>query len=389
MPTPLDDSLYPSKDPNWPRGIHIQPVASWGQRRAFIKFPWKVYKDDPLWVPPLIGQQKAFLNPQKNPFYDHAQVQLFLALKDGLVAGRIAAVVNEAHNEFHGEKTGFFGFFECVNDYSVAQKLLDAARDWLRQRGMEIMRGPANFSSNDEWGMLVDGFDLSPVLMMTYNPRYYLDFMDRYGLAKARDLYAYRMFSKDGIPDRLRRMAEKIQQRESLTIRPINMKDFDGELTRIKAVYNQAWSRNWGFVPMTDREFDHLAKTLKPLVVPELVLLAEVNGEPAGFSLTLPDYNQALKHVNGRLFPFGLIRLWWHSRKIDCARIMVMGVVPKYQKRGIDAIFYIRTWDAGTARGITWGEMSWILEDNMMMRRAMEMMGGKIYKTYRIYEMRI
>ncbi len=371
------------------QSIHIQPVSSRGQLRAFIKFPWQIYKNDPLWVPPLIGQQKEYFNPRKNPFYDHAKTQLFLALTDGHLAGRIAAVVNEAHNDFHQEKTGFFGFFECLESFSVAGKLLDAARDWLRQQGMETMRGPANFSSNDEWGMLVDGFDSSPVLMMTYNPRYYLDLMDRYGLVKVKDLYAYRMFSREGTSDRLRRMAEKIQQREGLTIRPINMKDFNGELKRIKTVYNQAWSKNWGFVPMTDAEFEHLAKTIKPLVAPELVLLAEADGQPAGFSLTLPDYNQALKKINGRLFPLGLIKLWWHSRKIDCARNLVMGVVPKYQKRGIDAVFYIKSFDACLARGITRGEMSWVLEDNLLMNRAMKIMGGKLYKTYRIYEMRI
>jgi len=249
------------------------------------------------------------------------------------------------------------------------------------------MRGPANFSSNDEWGMLVEGFDSSPTLMMTYNPRYYLNFMDRYGLVKAKDLYAYQALTAPNPPQRLRRMAEKVQQREGLTIRPLNMKDFVGEVQRIRAIYNQAWSKNWGFVPMTDREFDHLAKNLRPLVVPELIFMAEVNGEPAGFSLTLPDYNQALKRINGRLFPFGLIKLWWYSRKIDGVRTMVMGVVPKYQKRGIDALFYIKTWDAGIARGATWGEMSWVLEDNELMKRALEMLGARIYRRYRIYEM--
>jgi len=389
MPIALDNSLYPPAIEKGQAQIQLLPVTSRGQLREFIKLPWKIYRDDPLWVPPLISQQKEYLNPVKNPFYDHARVQLFLARRGDRSVGRIAAVVNEAHNQFHNEQTGFFGFFECVNDHAVAKQLLDGARDWLREQGMQTMRGPANFSSNDEWGMLVKGFDMSPVLMMSYNLPYYPEFMDCYGLAKARDLFAYRMFSKDGISDRLRSMAEKIQKKGGLIIRPINMKDFDAELKRIKEVYNNAWVKNWGFVPMTDAEFDHLAKQLKPLIVPELVLLAEVNDQPAGFSLTLPDYNQALKHVNGRLFPLGLIKLWWRSRKIDCARIMVMGVVHKYQKRGIDAIFYIKTFDVGTARGYTWGEMSWVLEDNEMMIRALEMLGAKAYKTYRIYEMEI
>ena len=389
MPIPLNDDLYPYNRAIHLPSLRVWPVNSPAQLRRFIKFPWKVYADDPLWVPPLIGQQKAYFNPKKNPFYDHARVQLFLAWRGDQVLGRIAAVVNQADNEFHGEKTGFFGFFDCLPDYEIARRLLDAARFWLQDQGMETMRGPANFSSNDEWGMLVDSFDLSPVLMMTYNPDYYPRLVERYGLTKARDLYAYRMITKDGISDRLRRLSEKIQQREGLTVRPIDMKDFDNELKRIKAVYNDAWSRNWGFVPMTEAEFDHLAKQLKPLIVPELVLMAEVNGKPAGFSLTLPDYNQALKHVNGRLFPFGLLKLWWLSRKIDCSRTLVMGVIKEYQKRGIDAVFYIRSYDAGLVKGIKWGELSWILEDNEMMKRAMELMGGKVYKTYRIYEMKI
>ena len=389
MPIQLTDILHP---PNMHMGlpeIQIQPVSSRGQLREFIKLPWKIYRDDPHWVPPLIRQLKETFNSRKNPFYDHADVQLFLAHRGDQIVGRIAAVVNDAHNQFHEERTGFFGFFESVNDEDVAQKLLETARDWLREKGMETLRGPANFSSNDEWGMLIRGFDSSPVLMMPYNPPYYPELIERYGLAKAKDLYAYRMLKEQGIPERLRRMAAKIEQKEGLTIRPIDMRDFANELKRIKQVYNNAWSKNWGFVPMNEAEFDHLAKQLKPLVVPELVLMAEVDEQPAGFSLALPDYNQALKKVNGRMFPFGLIKLWWHSRKIDCARIMVMGVIHEYQKRGIDAIFYIRTFDAGTARGYTWGEMSWILEDNEMMKRAMETMGGKIYKTYRIYEMKI
>ena len=387
MPIPLSDDLYPYNLRKNPPEVHIRPVTTRVLRRTFIKFPWKIYRDDPLWAPPLISQLKETFDRRKNPFYDHADVQLFLALRGDLPVGRIAAVINHAHNDFHDERTGFFGFFECVNDQSAAGKLLGAARDWLRQRGMETLRGPASFSSNDEWGLLVQGFDSSPVLMMPYNPPYYPELLERCGLAKAKDLYAYRMLIEEGLPDRLRRMAAKIEQKEGLTIRPIDMKNFDQELKRIKVIYNNAWSKNWGFVPMTEAEFDHLAKQLKPLVVPELVLFAEVDGRPAGFSLTLPDYNQALKHLNGRLFPFGIFKLLWHSRKIDHPRILVMGVIHEYQRRGIDAVFYVRTWDAGKKRGYTWGEMSWILEDNEMMKRAMELMGGKVYKTYRIYEM--
>jgi len=369
--------------------IQIQKVEGKKALKDFIKLPWKIYEEDPHWVPPLIKERKDFFNPKKNPFYRHSQIQLFLAIKSGKPVGRISALINHNHNRFHEEKTGFFGFFEAQPQYPIAQNLLDQARSWLKARGMEVMRGPMNFSTNDECGILVEGFDSSPMIMMPYNPSCYQKFMENYGLKKAKDLYAYLIDHSQQPPERMRKVAERVKEKEGLHIRQINLKRFEEEIKLVKQIYNQAWSKNWGFVPMTDDEFNHLAKDLKRFMVPELVLIAEVNGEPAGFSMALPDYNQALKRINGRLFPWGLFKLLWYSRRIDATRVLTMGVVHKYQKRGIDLIFYLETFDRGVKKGYKRGELSWILEDNLLMNRALNDLGARIYKRYRIYEIKL
>ncbi|MGB2805112.1 MAG: N-acetyltransferase [Candidatus Zixiibacteriota bacterium] len=357
----------------------------------FIKLPWQIYKDDPHWVAPLLVERKAFLDKEKNPFFKHAEVVFYLAQRDGKTVGRIAGIVNQNHIEYHKEKAGFFGFFECVKDFEVAKALLDKVREWLKSKGMEIMRGPANFSSNEEWGFLLEGFDSRPVIMMTYNPPYYLDFVARYGMIKAKDLYAYFMDETSPPPDRLVRMADNIRKRQNVKIRNINMKEFQKEIKLIKQIYNSAWSKNWGFVPMTDEEFDHLAKNLKQIVDPHMIFIAEVDGRPAGFSLALPDFNQVLARLNGRLFPFGILKLLWHSKirnKIDGVRVITMGVTPEFQKRGIDTVFYVQSYNVGVKRGYTWAEMSWVLEDNTLMNRVLKLLGAKLYKKYRIFEIK-
>jgi len=358
----------------------------------FIKFPWKIHKNDKNWVPPLIGERKDFFNEDKNPFFKHAEVIFYLAKKNAEMVGRIAGIVNHNHIEFQNEKAGFFGFFECVEDYEVARVLLDTVRNWLKSKGMEIMRGPANFSSNEEWGMLLDGFDSPPVFMMTYNPKYYLDFMERYGMRKAKDLYAYFIDKSSPPPQRVVKMAENIKQKGGINIHSVDMKDLKTEVEKIKTVYNSAWFQNWGFVPMTDEEFDHMVGGLKKIVDPHLVFIAEVDGKPAGFSLAVPDVNQVLHRINGRLFPFGLFRLLWHSKikdKIDGVRIITMGVSPEFQKKGIDTVFYVETFKVGVQRGYSWAEMSWVLEDNVKMNRILDLLGAKLYKKYRIYEIEI
>lgn len=358
----------------------------------FIKLPWKIYKDDKNWVPPLISERKEFLDKRKNPFFKHAEVVFYLAKKHGKVVGRIAGIVNRNHIEFQKEKVGFFGFFECVEDYKVAKILLDGVKNWLKSKGMEIMRGPANFSSNEEWGMLLEGFDSPPVFMMTYNPKYYLDFMEKYGMEKARDLYAYFIDKNFPPPERVVKMAASIKQKENIKLHSVDMKNLENEAEKIKAIYNSAWSPNWGFVPMTDEEFDHMVKGLKQIVDPYLVFIAEVDGKPAGFSLALPDVNLVLHKINGRLFPFGLLKLLWHTKiknKINGVRIITMGVVPEFQKRGIDTVFYVETYNVGVKRGYTWAELSWVLEDNLKMNRILELLGARLYKKYRIYEINI
>jgi len=254
------------------------------------------------------------------------------------------------------------------------------------------MVGPANFSTNHEVGMLIEGYDSPPFLMMTYNQPYYNDFVERFGLKKAKDLIAYRIDRQADIDPRLRRVAERVRTKEGVVFRSLNIKDFDAEVERLNDVYNQAWSKNWGFVPMSREEFRHMAKDMKQIVDPDLVFIAEVDGKPVGFSLTLPNINQALIFTDGRLFPTGLIKLLWHTKvknKIDSVRIITMGIVPEYQKRGLDTLFYLETFDVGSSKGYRWAEMSWVLEDNVLMAKAIEYMGGEAYKTYRMYEMRV
>lgn len=370
--------------------MKIRQVQSKKDLSNFIKFPWKIYKNDPFWVPPLISERKDFFNPQKNPFFKHSEVVFYLAEKDGETAGRICGILNRNHISFHQEKAGFFGFFECVKDFEVAKSLLDEAKVWLKSKGMEIMRGPMNFSTNDELGFLLEGFDSPPVFMMTYNPPYYLDLMEKYGMQKAKDLFAYYFDKTYKPPDRVVRMGERIVNKQDVRVRCINPKNFEQEIQKIKRIYNSAWSKNWGFVPMTDEEFDHLAKNLKMIVDPYMVFIAEVDGEPAGFSLALPDLNLVLKRLNGKFFPFGLLKLLWHTKvrkTIDGVRILTMGVIPEYQKRGIDNVFYLRTIRDGIKRGYRWAEMSWVLEDNLLMNRVLKILGARLYKKYRIYEM--
>jgi len=372
--------------------LKIKKVQTKKELLDFIKFPWKIYKDDPNWVPPLISERKEFFDPGKNPFFKHSNVEFFLAKRNSEIVGRVCGIVNHNHIEFHNEKAGFFGFFECMNDFEVAELLLDTVRDWLKSEGMEIMRGPANFSTNEEVAFLLEGFDSPPVFMMSYNPKYYLELMEKYGMKKAKDLYAWYLDKDIKILERVARIAGKIEKKEKLKVRTINLKDFKNEVKRIKKIYNSAWSRNWGFVPMTDEEFDHLRKKLKPIVDPQMVFIAEIFGEPVGFCLALPNVNPVLKKLNGRLFPVGILKLLWYTKIkniVNGARIITLGVVDTHRKKGIETLFYLRAIKDGIKRGYNWGELSWVLEDNVLMNKALETLGAKLYKKYRIYEIMI
>ncbi len=370
--------------------IKISTVNSKKDLIRFIKFPWKIYQSDPNWVPPLLMDKKKILNKQKNPFFKHAEAEYFLAEKDGELVGRIAAIKNDLHNKYHNDNVGFFGFFECIKDQETANKLFDTAKDWLKAKDFDKMRGPANPSSNDEYAMLIEGFDDPPRLLMTYNPEYYLQLCDNYGFRKAKDLFAYKLENKKVMDsDKLRRVAEIAQKRSGIKITHLDMKNFKSELEKVKYVYNKAWAPNWGFVPMTDEEIDAMAKDLKPLVEPSLVLFGEINGQLIGFALVMLDYNYIFKSINGKLFPFGFIKLFTEKKKIKWGRIITLGIIPEYQKRGLDAVFYWEIVNRAHAIGIDLGEASWILEDNEMMNRGAEVMNGVVYKKYRVYEKNI
>ncbi len=370
--------------------VQIIEVNSARDMNRFIKFPFKLYKHDRNWVPPLISERKSFFDKKKNPFFRYARVKYFLARKDGRIAGRIASIVNYNHNRFHEDKVGFFGFFECIDDYEVASVLFRVALIELKREGLTVMRGPANFSTNYEVGFIIDDFDAPPVINMPYNPKYYIDFAEKFGFKKAKDLYAFKMTRADRPPERLVRIVEKIRQKEGINVRTINLKKFKDELKVVNKIYNNAWSKNWGFIPLPDDEFLHIAKDMKDIVDPDLVFIAEVDGDPIGFSMALPNIYQILPYAKGRLFPFGIFRLLWHSKiknKINSVRIITMGIEHKYQKRGIDNIFYLETFNRGYEKGYEWGEISWVLEDNTLMTRVAELLGAKRYRTYRIYDL--
>lgn len=376
--------------------VRIVPVETEEQRRAFVRFPWRLYRNDPYWVPPIFGDRLKLLTPGRHPFYEHARLQLFLAMAGQEVVGTIGATINHRHNEVHGDSVGFFGFFEVIKDYAVADALFDAASNWLRDQGMTAIRGPENPSQNEECGLLVDGFDMPPVVMMTYNPRYYQEFIERAGFQKAQDLYAWDIrtdifdYNVQKLPAKFLRVAEQARQREGLVVRKIDLKQFDQEVERAKVIYNSAWEKNWGFVPMTDHEIEHLGQELKMILDPDLVYLAEVDGRPVGISLGIPDVNQALLKArpqpNTWSLPLTLIKFLWYRRRIDTFRLMIMGVVPEYRTLGIDAVFYVETAREAFRKGYRRCEMSWILESNEMMNRIIERLGGRIYKTYRLYE---
>lgn len=373
-------------------GIDVIEVETPQQLKSFIMLPFRLYKEEPNWVPPLISERKQFFDKSKNPFYRGAKTKLFLALKEGEVVGRIATCVNFYHNEFHMEKVGFFGFFESIDDFEVASKLFKVAMITLKSEGMEKMRGPTNFSTNHEIGFLIEGFDKPPTVMNPYNKPYLPKLAEKFGLKKIMDLNAYLITRETPISDRQVALVNRIKERNKIQIRSVNLSKFDEEVRLINKIYNQAWERNWGFVPMPEDEFFYMAKELKQLVEEDLVMIAYVNGEPAAFSMAVPDINQVLIGLNGRLFPFGILKVIWNTkirRKITGVRMLTMGVIPKFQKRGIDNIFYVDTYLKGVERGYHWAELSWILETNELMCRAAENMGAKLYKKYRLVEMPI
>ena len=377
--------------------IEVVECATPKQRDEFIFFQWVPYKGNQYWCPPLISERREFYDPARHPFHQHADVAMFLAKRGGQTVGTIYATDNRAHNEFQHENVGMFGGFECLNDQAVADALFDRAAEWLKARGRSAIRGPFNFSTNEECGLLIDAFDDSPRLMMTYNPPYYRELIERAGFTKAMDMYAYlkdvsQLRSMDAFPEKLRRVTEKAMQHRQITIRKIDMKHFEEEVDRVKAIYNSAWARNWGFVPMTEAEFDHLAKGLKQILDPDLIFIVEAKGEPVGFGLTIPDVNEPLR----RAYPRPGVPEWWTLMKffynmkfrkvMKYIRVLVLGVLAEYRVTGIDGMLYVKSAEEAIKKGYYLGESSWILENNYPMRNALEKIDSVIYKTYRIYE---
>lgn len=375
--------------------LEIERVETKKQLKEFIKVAWDVYKDDPNWVPWLYFERLEFFDKSKNPFFEHAEADYFIARRDGRAVGNITAILNHRHNEFQEENIAHFGTFEVMNDPEAAASLLDTACNWAKERGTDKILGPANFSSNDEYGLLVDGFDSPPVVLMPYNPEYYVDFIEAAGFTKAMNLLAWNnnIFDRmkpGGLPEKLIRIVNKVPDRYGLTIRTINMKDWDNEIEHLKKIYNSAWEKNWGFVPMTDAEIDHLADSLKMIIDPAIVFFVEKDGEVVGFSLSLPDVNQVLHKI--RPGPsvvssyLGAARLMLNKRKTNRLRVFALGVLEGYRAKGVDALMYYYTTKAGVENGYEWAEASWILENNEAMNRPIKAFESEIYKRYRIYE---
>lgn len=368
--------------------IEIFNVKSSRDRAAFIRFPWRIYKNDPAWVPPLILERKEFLNRKRHPFYQHGDAQLFLARQNGEVVGRIMASDDPNYNSLHELNVGCFGLFECIDDRAVAAALLQAAIGWVRKKGRTEIMGPIDYSTNYVCALLIDGFQHPPTILTSHNPPYYAGLIEGCGFTKAKDWYAW-WFSEFPEPaERLRKIAAARARKQGVSIRPINLKDVAGEGQRIRAIYNQAWKKNWGFVPFTEAEILHMAKEMKPLINPQTTLIAEIAGEPVGFVLSVPDINVAFRHINGRLtwfgLPIGLLKLLYYRTKIRTGRLVALGVVEKYRRAGIAEMLVLQVMEESFKRGFT-GELSMTLEDNVMVNRFIEAMGAARYKTFRIY----
>lgn len=372
--------------------VRIIQVSSKQDLKRFIDFPHDLYEGDKNYVPELFIAQRDMLTDGKHPSLKHIHLQLFLAEKNGQIEGRIAAIHNKNHVAFTNEASGFFGFFDVVENYDTAKRLLDEAVKWISSKGLKGIIGPVNFSTNDPCGLLIDGFDLPPQVMMTYNKSYYQFFIEKYGFEKRMDLFSY-WFDKDTIPKRVLTLAKNIEQRlnkNGITIRAVNLKNFKEEVKSIKRIYNEAWDKNWGFVPFTDEEFDYVAKDMKLILDKDFVHVAEKNNEVIGFSLALPNINEVQKNVKrGRLLPSGIFKLLLNKSKIKTVRVITLGVLNDYRMQGIEACFYTKINESVNKKGFIGGEASWILENNEMMNRELQNIGSKIYKTHRLYTMQL
>jgi len=369
--------------------MQIVQVTTRKQKRQFIDFPHDLYEGDPNYVPAIYLDQQQVMNPKKNPFFKHSKADLFLAIREGKIVGRIAAIRNNNYNKFANEQVGYFGFFDVIDDFSVAEALVQKAIDWVKEEGLTAIYGPTNFTTNETAGVLVDGFDRPPVVWMTYNKPYYGEFLKRLGFGKRMDLYAYQLPTKE-VSQKSLDLSARIEERlkrKGITIRQVNMKKFKEEIEEVRSIYMDAWADNWGFVPPTKEEFDDLALGLKMIIIPEVVYVAEHEGKKIGFFLCLPDINQIMiKQKRGRILPFGALKLLFRKKTANILRVLLLGVIPEYRKMGIEGVFYAKSIRYAKTHNIEFGEGSWVLENNEMMNAGMVNMGGHIYKTYRIYQ---
>ncbi len=370
--------------------IRVTNVKDKKELNEFISFPYSLYSKDANYVPELRIMQKETLDKKKNPFFEHADAEYFIAKNDNNeIVGRIGAITNQVYVDHWKENYGFFGFFEAINDKEVVKALFDSAIKWLKEKGVDGFYGPVNPSTNDTCGTLIEGFDTPPYLMMVHNKEYYNSLLLDYGLTKKMDLISYELF-EDKLPERMITLSEKIEERlksQGITIRQVDFKKMSEEAPKLRYIYNKAWENNWGFMPMTEVEFNNLAKELKMITSPELVYIVEDKGEPVAFAASLPNVNEIfIKIRDGRLFPFNFLKLIRFKKKIQSMRVLTLGIIEKYRKTGIDACLYVKTTKGGSKLGYHQGEASWILETNVPMNRALEMMNGKPYKKYRIYQ---
>ena len=369
--------------------IQVLPVRNRRERNAFIQFPWRIYQNDPAWVPPLIIERKAFLDRKRHPFYQHGDAALFLAKQNGEIVGRIMVSDDPNYNALHQSNVGCFGLFESIDDVDVAAALFDTGMEWLRRRGRSEIMGPIDYSTNYVCGLLIDGFQHPPTVLTAHNPPYYARLIEACGFEKVKDWYAW-WFEPNNAPiSRLRRLVDARARKTSVKIRPIDLRRLADESQRLGGVFNEAWKNNWGFVPFTEAEAKHMATEMRPILVPWMTLIAEVDNAPVAFVICVPDINVALQRLNGRLMrfglPIGLIKLLYQRNKIRTARFIALGVLEKYRRAGIAEMLVLQVMEEGARQGFA-GELSMTLEDNVMINRFLEALGATKYKTYRIYK---
>ena len=366
--------------------MNIHPVSSPHDLHLFIELPYKLYKDDPVWVPPLRDEQLSQFDSEKNPFLKHCEWQLFLLEDQGELVGRIAAFVDNLAVDFWKERIGLFGYFECISDGVAAGLLLDAARDWLREKKCTLMRGPWSFVSQ-EWGMVVEGFTPAPVVMAPYNPPFYNDFLTGFGMQKEKDLLCWYVSAAEGddIPGRILELTDAVAKRYGVRIREINMRRYDQEVQTLIELSNASLIQNWGYSPVTEAEVKAMARDMKSVIQPKGVLFAEDrDGHPIGFAIALPDVNSLLRGLDGRLFPFGFLKLLWGIPRLRRYRMFALGVIPEYHGKAVDSLIY-RALHESLYAPDTWIEINYVLEDNWPMINAIRKLGAKPLRRYRVY----